>query len=55
MNGFYWIYLIMLVFLLGYHFAGSKERKTRLYWIACGFLILIFVLVLILVVVLIVH
>ena len=44
MNGFYWIYLIMLVFLLGYHFAGSKERKTRLYWIACGFLILIFAL-----------
>lgn len=44
MNGFYWIYLIMFAFLLGYCFAESKERKMRLYWIACGFLILVFAL-----------
>lgn len=44
MNGFYWIYFIMFAFLMGYHFAGSRETKTRLYWIACGFLILMFAL-----------
>lgn len=44
MNGFYWIYLVMLVFLLGYEFSGSKENKRLIYYGACGFLILIFTL-----------
>ena len=44
MNGFYWIYLAMAVFLLGHEFSGSKENKRLIYWGACGFLILIFTL-----------
>lgn len=43
MNGFYWIYLVMLAFLLGYEFAKDKETKRLVYYGACGFLILIFV------------
>lgn len=42
MNGFYWIYLVMFAFLLAYHFVDSKETKVRLYYAACGFLILMF-------------
>lgn len=44
MNGFYWIYLIMLFYLLGYEFAKSKESKRLIYYSAFGFLVLIFTL-----------
>ena len=44
MNGFYWIYLVMIAFLLGYAFCSTKESKRLTYYSACGFLILIFVL-----------
>ncbi len=44
MNGFYWIYLAMIAFLLGYEFIRNKENKRLLFYTACGFLILIFVL-----------
>jgi len=44
MNGFYWIYLVMIAFLLGYAFCQTKENKRLIYYGACGFLILIFVL-----------
>lgn len=43
MNGFYWIYIVMMAFLLGYEFIRSKEKKRLLYYGACGFLILLFV------------
>ncbi len=43
MNGFYWIYLVMTAFLLGYGFAKTPEQKRLLFYAACGFLILIFV------------
>lgn len=44
MNGFYWIYLVMIAFLLGYTFCKTPENKRLIYYGACGFLILIFVL-----------
>lgn len=44
MNGFYWIYLVMIAFLLGYTFCKTQENKRLVYYGACGFLILIFVL-----------
>lgn len=44
MNGFYWIYLVMIAFLLGYTFCKTQESKRLIYYGACGFLILIFVL-----------
>lgn len=43
MNGFYWIYLVMIAFVLGYANAKTGEQKRLIYWGACGFLILIFV------------
>lgn len=43
MNGFYWIYIVMLGLTLWYHFAKSSEQKRLIYWGACGFLLLIFV------------
>ncbi len=43
MNGFYWIYLVMLFFLLVYDFAKTHEGKRLAYYASCGFLILIFV------------
>ena len=43
MNGFYWIYLVMLAFLLGYECSETRERKRLIYYGACGFLILTFV------------
>lgn len=43
MNGFYWIYLVMLAFLLGSEFAKTREQKRLIYYGACGFLILLFV------------
>lgn len=42
MNGFYWIYMVMFALLLAWHFAGTGERKNRLYCIGCGVLILLF-------------
>ena len=44
MNGFYWIYLVMIAFLLGYAFCRTQENKRLVFYAACGFLILIFVL-----------
>lgn len=44
MNGFYWIYLVMAAFLLGYEFARKEENKRLLFYAAGGFLILIFAL-----------
>lgn len=43
MNGFYWIYLVMLAATLGCEFAKEREQKRLIYYGACGFLILIFV------------
>lgn len=43
MNGFYWIYLVMMAFLLSYGHAKQKDTKRLIYYAACGFLILIFV------------
>lgn len=43
MNGFYWIYLVMLAFLLGYEAVRSKGNKRLVYYGACAFLMLIFV------------
>lgn len=43
MNGFYWIYLVMIGALLCYDFAKTSEQKRLIYYGACGFLILIFV------------
>lgn len=43
MNGFYWIYLVMIAFLLGYDCTKTREQKRLIYYAACGFLILIFV------------
>lgn len=44
MNGFYWIYLIMILFLLAYTLAQPKETKRLIYYIALVFLILLFTL-----------
>lgn len=44
MNGFYWIYLVMIGFLLGYEFIQNKENKRLLFYAACSFLVVIFVL-----------
>lgn len=44
MNGFYWIYLVMTAFLLGYQFTQRKESKRLILYAACGFLILLFTL-----------
>lgn len=43
MNGFYWIYLVMIAFLLGYDFAKTGEQRRLVYYGACAFLLLIFV------------
>lgn len=44
MNGFYWIYLVMLFYLFGYEFAKTKESKRLIYYSAFSFLVLIFTL-----------
>ena len=44
MNGFYWIYLVMIAYLLGYEVIRDKVNKRLLYYGACAFLILIFTL-----------
>ena len=43
MNGFYWIYLVMLGFLIAYDFCKTSEQRRLTYYAACGFLMLIFV------------
>lgn len=43
MNGFYWIYLVMIFFLLLYEKTRTGEGKRLVYYAGCGFLILIFV------------
>ena len=42
MNGFYWIYLVMIAFLLVYEGVRSKENKRLVYYGACTVLILLF-------------
>ena len=42
MNGFYWIYIAMIAFLLGYEYIRKEENKRLLFYAAGGFLILIF-------------
>ena len=37
MNGFYWIYLVMLAFLLGYEFAETREQKRLIYYEPAAF------------------
>jgi len=44
MNGFYWIYLVMLFCLFGYEFAKNTETKRLIYFGTVGFLIMIFTL-----------
>lgn len=41
MNGFYWIYFLMLGLTLRYHFSKNVEQKRLLYWGAVGFLLLL--------------
>lgn len=43
MNGFYWIYLATLGFLLLYEGTSDKQNKRLLYYGAWGFLLLLFV------------
>lgn len=42
MNGYYWIYLIMLGLLLWYEFSQPMDRKRQIYLAACGLLIVLF-------------
>lgn len=42
MNGFYWIYLVMLLFAVGYFHTESPERRRLIYYGFAGFLIVIF-------------
>lgn len=44
MNGFYWIYLAMMGFLLAFAVTSRQESRRLLYYGACGFLILMFAL-----------
>ena len=44
MNGFYWIYLIVFALFIAYTVSKVPERKTLVYYIACGVLILFFVI-----------
>ena len=43
MNGFYWIYLVMLGFLVGYSLANTKEQRRSIYYASVVFLLIIFV------------
>ena len=43
MNGFYWIYLVMIGFLAGYFLAKTKEQRRLVYYGAVCFLIVIFI------------
>lgn len=42
MNGFYWIYLAMVGFLLAYEHASDKQTKRLIYYALSAFLILLF-------------
>lgn len=42
MNGFYWIYLAMIGFLLAYECASDRHTKRLIYYALSGFLILLF-------------
>lgn len=44
MNGFYWIYLVMMAFLLWYGQTRQAETRRLIYFAGWGFLILIFAL-----------
>lgn len=44
MNGFYLIYLAVLALLLWHEAASSSKTRTGIFWLACGFLVLIFAL-----------
>lgn len=44
MNGFYWIYLAMIGFLLAYEHCTDKQSKRLIYYSLSGFLILLFAL-----------
>ena len=43
MNGFYWIYLVMIGFLVGYSLAKTKEQRRSIYYASVVFLIIIFI------------
>ena len=43
MNGFYWIYLVMIGFLVGYSLTNTKEQRRLVYYGAVCFLIVIFI------------
>ena len=43
MNGFYWIYLMMLGFLVGYSLANTKEQRRSIYYASVVFLLIIFI------------
>lgn len=43
MNGFYWIYIVICAVALGSSFATGREQKTRLFYLGCGVLIVLFV------------
>lgn len=43
MNGFYWIYLVLLGFLVGYSLANTKEQRRSIYYASVVFLLIIFI------------
>lgn len=43
MNGFYWIYLVMIGFLVGYSLTKTKEQRRSIYYASVVFLIIIFI------------
>ena len=43
MNGFYWIYLVMIGFLVGYSLAKTKEQRRSIYYASVVFLLIIFI------------
>lgn len=43
MNGFYWIYLVMLGFLVGYSLANTREQRRSIYYASVVFLLIIFI------------
>ena len=43
MNGFYWIYLVMIGFLVGYSLTKTKEQRRLVYYGPVCFLIVIFI------------
>lgn len=43
MNGFYWMYLVIFGLLVADHLVDNKQTKERLYYLACSFLLVLFV------------